>query len=408
MDILRKDAEKIIESAIQKVLPDEAVWRALDARKIFGRIRMVSIGKAAWQMANAASEKLGPQIESGVVVTKYGHSRGPITNCEIIEAGHPIPDENSIRGAEKAIQMVSDLTEQDTVLFLISGGGSAIFEKPLVSLQELQHITCQLMSCGADIAEINTIRKRLSAVKAGKFAELCAPASVFCIVLSDVLGDRLDMIASGPACPDPSTAEDADKLIKKYQLKISEETQRLLTIETPKYLDNVETVITGSASELCRAAKDACEALGYRTVILTDSLDCEAREAGAFLAAVARFHQKERPLALLVGGETVVHLTGNGLGGRNQELALAAAEGIAGLENTAVFSIGSDGTDGPTDAAGGYVDSGSMEKFCAAGINVFKALQNNDAYHALELVDGLIRTGPTGTNVNDVAAVLIR
>ncbi len=408
MDILRKDAEKIIESAIQKVLPDEAVWRALDTRKIFGRIRMVSIGKAAWQMANAASEKLGPQIESGVVVTKYGHSRGPITNCEIIEAGHPIPDENSIRGAEKAIQMVSDLTEQDTVLFLISGGGSAIFEKPLVSLQELQHITCQLMSCGADIAEINTIRKRLSAVKAGKFAELCAPASVFCIVLSDVLGDRLDMIASGPACPDPSTAEDADKLIKKYQLKISEETQRLLTIETPKYLDNVETVITGSASELCRAAKDACEALGYRTVILTDSLDCEAREAGAFLAAVARFYQKERPLALLVGGETVVHLTGNGLGGRNQELALAAAEGIAGLENTAVFSIGSDGTDGPTDAAGGYVDSGSMEKFCAAGINVFKALQNNDAYHALELVDGLIRTGPTGTNVNDVAAVLIR
>ena len=180
-------------------------------------MRLVAAGKAAWQMAGTAAELLGERIEAGVVVTKYGHSKGPIANFEIWEAGHPVPDENSFRGAQAAIDLVKDLTEEDTVLFLVSGGGSALFEKPLVPAEELADVTRQLLACGADIVEINTLRKRLSAVKGGKFAQLCAPAQVFSIVLSDILGDPLDMIASGPAYPDSSTAADAKAIVDVYK-----------------------------------------------------------------------------------------------------------------------------------------------------------------------------------------------
>ena len=204
------------------------------------------------------------------------------------------------------------------MLFLLSGGGSALFEAPLVPPAELQDITRQLLSCGADIVEMNTIRKRLSAVKGGRFARHCAPAKVFSIVLSDIIGDPLDMIASGPAYPDSSTCDDARAIAAKYGLHLSPAAARCLEEETPKALDNVDTVITGSVRELCAAAAGACRELGYEPVVLTDSLDCEAREAGAFLAAIARSHQDTgRSLAFLAGGETVVHLTGTGLGGRN-------------------------------------------------------------------------------------------
>ena len=257
--------------------------------------------------------------------------------------------------------------------------------------------------------EMNTIRKRLSAVKGGRFAQHCAPAKVFSIVLSDIIGDPLDMIASGPAYPDSSTCADARRIAEQYGLRLSPEASQCLERETPKVLDNVETLITGSVRELCAAASAACRELGYEPVLLTDSLDCEAREAGAFLAAVARAHQDtERSLAFLAGGETVVHLTGSGLGGRNQELALSAAAGIAGLEDTAVFSLGSDGTDGPTDAAGGFVDGGTKERLARQGVRIFEVLKNNDAYHALAACGGLLHTGATGTNVNDVAVLLIR
>lgn len=407
---LREDADRIVRESIRRVLPDEAVSRAL-AGKDFGngRVYVVAAGKAAWQMANTAAEILGDRMEAGVAVTKYDHVKGDIPGMKCFEAGHPVPDANSFAGTQAALELVENLREEDTVLFLLSGGGSALFEKPLIPEEELADITKQLLACGADIVEINTIRKRISAVKGGKFAKLCEPARVFGIVLSDILGDPLDMIASGPAYPDSTTCAQAAAIAEKYQLKLSEEARELLGQETPKTLRNVETVITGSVRNLCRAAADACRELGYEPVVLTDQLSCEAREAGAFLAAIAKSHQEsEKSLAFLAGGETVVHLTGTGMGGRNQELALAAAQGIAGLSDTAVFSVGSDGTDGPTDAAGGYCDGTTKEALQKQGIDIYQVLRQNDAYHALEKSGGLIITGATGTNVNDVAVVLIK
>ena len=407
---LREDCEEIVRRAIAAVQPDAAVRRALDGRPFAeGRLVLVAAGKAAWSMARAAWGCLGGRLSGGIVITKHGHAQGPIGNLLIREAGHPVPDNDTFSATEEALALTSGLTEADTVLFLLSGGGSALFEAPLVPPAELQDITRQLLSCGADIVEMNTIRKRLSAVKGGRFAKHCAPARVFSVVLSDIIGDPLDMIASGPAYPDSSTCSEARAIAAKYGLKLSAAAADCLDEETPKALDNVETVITGSVRELCAAAAGACQALGYEPVVLTDSLDCEAREAGAFLAAIARAHQNTgRSLAFLAGGETVVHLTGTGLGGRNQELALSAAAGIAGLADTAVFSVGSDGTDGPTDAAGGFVTGQTRDALAGRGVRIFDVLKNNDAYHALEACGGLLRTGATGTNVNDVSVVLIR
>ena len=404
---LRKDADAILRASLNAVLPDEAVRRALQAfAPRGGRVLLAAAGKAAWQMAHAAVETLG-RVDGGVVVTKYGHAKGTIPGVECYEAGHPVPDENGFAATQKALELVQGLTAEDTVLFLLSGGGSALFEKPLLPGAQLQDITGQLLASGADIVEMNTIRKRLSGVKGGRFAQHCAPARVFSIVLSDILGDPLDMIASGPAAPDSSTCAGALAIAEKYHLKLSEQAKALLQQETPKTLENVTTQVTGSVRQLCAAAARACRERGYEPVLLTDRLCCEAKEAGSFLGSVARTHAGQgRKLAFLAGGETVVHLTGKGMGGRNQELALAAAPALAGLD-AAVFSAGSDGTDGPTDAAGGYVDGDTFAALTAAGWNVFDALQNNDAYHALQAVDGLIITGATGTNVNDVAVALI-
>lgn len=408
--MLRQDADYIIDHAIRQVLPDEAVKRALQGKKFGkGKLYVAAAGKAAWQMAHAAWEVLGERIESGVVVTKYDHVKGEIPKMLCYEAGHPVPDENSFYGTQAVLDMVQGVTEQDTVLFLLSGGGSALFEKPMVSGEELADITRQLLASGADIVEMNTIRKRLSLVKGGRFALACEPAKVYSIVLSDVLGDPLDMIASGPAYPDCSTTEEAMRIIQKYGLKFSEKALACMSQETPKELTNVETVITGSVRNLCQAAAHACEERGYRPVILTDMLDCEAREAGRFLASIAKSNQNTKEsLAFIAGGETVVHLKGKGKGGRNQELALAAAEKIENLDKTAVFSVGSDGTDGPTDAAGGYVDGQTAAVLKEKEVNLAAELSDNNAYFALQQCQGLIMTGPTGTNVNDVALVLIK
>ena len=405
---IREDARKIMDAALHAALPDTAVEKALaEMPDASGRLILVAAGKAAWQMAAAAYRILGERIDDGIVITKHGHAMGSIGNLTIREAGHPVPDADSYNATEAALTMTAGLKETDTVLFLLSGGGSALFEKPLIPGAELQQITGQLLASGADIVEMNTIRKRLSGVKGGRFAQSCAPAQVFSIVLSDILGDPLDMIASGPAVPDTSTCAQALAIAEKYHLQLSAQAKALLAQETPKVLDRVATQITGSVRELCSAADNACRELGYEPVILTDRLCCEAREAGSFLGSIARTHAGQgKKLAFLAGGETVVHLTGTGLGGRNQELALAAAPMIAGLD-AAVFSVGSDGTDGPTDAAGGYVDGSTAAALAQNQLNVYDVLQNNDAYHALKAVDGLIITGATGTNVNDVAVVLI-
>ena len=407
--LLREDAEKIVSAGIHAVLPDVAVIRALESYDFgTGGVYLVAAGKAAWQMAHAAVSCLGGRIRRGVVITKYGHSRGTLAGIACFEGGHPIPDEGSCRGTRAALALVRDLGAQDTVVFLLSGGGSALLEQPLVPLSELQDITGQLLACGADIVEINTIRKRLSAVKGGRFAQACAPAQVLCIVLSDILGDPLDMIASGPACADSSTCRDAEEVAKKYGLQLSGEARACLQRETPKHLDNVEARITGSVRELCAAAAAAARSLGYEPILLTDQLSCQAREAGVFLADIVHTHRSPaRPLAYLAGGESVVKVIGNGRGGRNQELALAAAAGIAGMD-AAVFSVGSDGTDGPTDAAGGYADGDTLAALRAVGLDPFAVLNNNDSYTALKAVGGLLFTGPTGTNVNDVAVALIR
>ena len=406
---LRNHADQIVREAIAAVQPDAAVRRALSGLDFPGRVLLVAAGKAAWRMAKAASDCLGNRIEAGVVVTKYGHVMGPIANYACFEAGHPVPDDNSFIGTQAALNLVTGLSEKDTVLFLLSGGGSALFEKPLVNASELQDITSQLLACGADIVEINTIRKRLSQVKGGRFAQLCAPARVEAVILSDIVGDPLDMIASGPACPDSATAEDARHVAEKYKLRMSPEARALLDRETPKELHNVHTQINGSVRELCAAAAKTCEKLGYTPILLTDRLCCQAREAGSFLASVLKTHEKDgKALAFIAGGETVVKVTGHGLGGRNQELALSAATGISGMKKAAVFSVGSDGTDGPTDAAGGYVDGDTCRELSEQGVSIDKVLQENDAYHALQKTGGLIITGPTGTNVNDVAVAMLR
>lgn len=405
---LRKDAEIIARGAITAVSPEAAVRRALTGKTWGGKLYLVSVGKAAWKMAQVAVSCLEQPLEQGIVVTKYYHVEQLLPGIDCYEAGHPVPDENSFRATQAVLDMTEHLNPEDTVLFLLSGGGSALFEKPLISGAELQDITSQLLASGADIVEMNTIRKRLSAVKGGRFAQWCAPAHVEAIILSDILGDPLDMIASGPAAPDGSSCADALAILKKYNLKLSKRALELLHQETPKQLNNVSTQIIGSVRQLCEVAGKLAKELGYEPILLTDHLDCEAREAGAFLADILRTHAaggKKR--AFLAGGETVVHLTGKGLGGRNQELALAAAAGIAGIPNVCVISVGSDGTDGPTDAAGGYADGDTVQALAEHGRTVPGVLSDNDAYHALKAVDGLIITGPTGTNVNDVAIGLI-
>lgn len=364
--------------------------------------------KAAWQMAKAASDELGDKIRQGIVITKHGYSMGSIGNLRIREAGHPVPDGDSYSATREALDMVRGLTAEDTVLFLVSGGGSALFESPLIPENGLEDITRQLLACGADITEMNVIRKRLSDVKGGRFALHCAPARVLSVVLSDVLGDPLDMIASGPAYPDSSTPEQAMEIVKKYGLRLSEDALETLALPTPSKLENVQTQVTGSVSQLCRAAEETCRELGIQPIVLTDSLCCTARDAGSMLGSIARFHRNtDRPLAFLMGGETVVRLTGHGIGGRNQELALAAAPAIAGIPGAAVFSVGSDGTDGPTDAAGGYVDGATVPRLAELGICVDAVLRDNDSYHALQKTGGLIVTGPTGTNVNDLTVLLL-
>ncbi|MDR0568276.1 MAG: glycerate kinase [Spirochaetaceae bacterium] len=415
MEKLYQDAYALINRSIAANLPQAAVRKALESRLFADNVYLVAIGKAAWTMAYAAHEVLGKAVKAGLVITKYGHAEKPIPGIEIVEAGHPLSDENTLLGTSKAIALAQKLGEGDELLFLISGGGSALFEKPLegISLADIVAVNNQLLASGADIVEINMIRKRLSAVKAGRFAQICAPAKVFTVVLSDVLGDRLDSIASGPAAPDLSTTEEVLSVVRRYNLVLNDSIQRYLTRETPKYLDNVTSVITGSVRTLCGSAADIAEDLGYTPYIVCSAMNCEARDAGKLIASAARQigtgkHSFKPPCALIFGGETVVHLKGKGKGGRNQELALSAAEGIADMPKTLVFSVGSDGTDGPTDAAGGIVDGDTARRLNEKGIKIPAVLDNNDAYRGLEAVGGLVKTGPTGTNVNDIAVILRR
>ncbi len=412
---MKDDALKIVNYAIRKSLPDEAVRAYLERNPLpAGRVILIAIGKAAWNMAKAAKDVLGKRVAFGIVITKYEHSRGSIDGIEIYEAGHPVPDQRTLTATERVLQITKDLRSHDTVLFLVSGGGSSLFEKPKgLTVNQLQEITEKLLKCGANIVEINTVRKHLSLVKGGRFAQHVYPARVVSLLLSDVLGDRPDSIASGPAYPDSTTCSEAFNILKRYGIEIDENIKSALSEETPKRLRNVETHVVGSVRIACEKAAEVAGKLGYNAIVLTTSLNCEAKEAGKFLASLVReevFYNRpiRKPCAIIMGGETTVHVIGTGKGGRNQELALSASIGIRGLANVVVASVGTDGTDGPTDAAGGIVDGRTYDILKDMNIDVEETLKNNDSYSALWLCDGLVITGPTGTNVNDLILALIK
>lgn len=423
-NILYEHAEAIIRKTIEDVLPDRAVRNALEGLELQGRVFVLAVGKAARVMAEAAADVLGARMEKGLVVTKYGHAKGALPGFLVMEAGHPVPDENSVRAGEAAVRFVREAGEGDTVLFLISGGGSALLELPEegLSLSDIQETTQKLLRCGADITEINLIRKRLSAVKGGKLAGCLRSGKAYSVILSDVVGGSEDMIASGLTYPDRSDPQEVLRLLEKYDLRLPERVERILLrggmrTELPPQEDpippqknpvRVENHVVGSVRQLCVAAVSHARELGYHAYLLTDSMQGEAGEEGKRIASLADSPDYERPFALIAGGETVVKVTGDGLGGRNQELALSAAGILDGKEDVLLFSLGSDGTDGPTDAAGGIVDGRTAERLRALGIDMEDVLRRNDAYHALRAADGLLLTGATGTNVNDVTVLLHR
>lgn len=409
---MEKDMRMIIDNILRDTKPDTCVTTALEVLSFgSGRVILVAIGKAAWQMAHAAQAYLGDKISEGLIVTKYKHVLGEIPGCRCFEAGHPVLDENSVSATREVLRCTESLSPDDTVLFLVSGGGSSLFEYPLIPFEKLQEITSFLLKSGADIQEMNSIRKKLSAVKGGKFAEHCKPAKVYSIILSDVLGDPLDSIASGPTVPDTSSSGEALAIIDKYGVPIDENTRKIISDSVMCDTSNNESVIIGNVKLLCDSVAEAAEQLGYKPLVLTDQLNCEAGEAGKMLGSIGSFFARSDKCgstAIIVGGETVVKVKGKGIGGRNQELALSSAINIAGLDNILIFSLGSDGTDGPTDAAGGFVTGSTVGAMRAIGENIEEYLDNNDSYHFLEKSRGLIVTGPTGTNINDVSVVLIK
>ena len=401
---LLKDAADICISAINSCLPEKGVKDALQDLDLKGDIYLVSVGKASFTMAKAAAETV--DIKEGIVISKYGHIKGEIEKVRCFEAGHPIVDENSIAATGEVIRMCSGLKNSDTVLFLLSGGASALFEKPLIDLNILQDINRQMLNNGLNINEINTIRKKLSSVKGGRFADLCKPAKVYAIILSDVLGDDLSTIGSGPTVKDKTSVSDALEIIDRYHLRLDADTLDKLKNSKDGDADNATNIVIGSVRMLCEYAAEKAKELGYETYIITDSIDIEARKAGDLLYQELLKHEDEDKVALIMGGETIVNVKGNGLGGRNQELVLSQVEHLKGMDNVLMMSLGSDGTDGPTEAAGGYVDADSFSKLETLNIDYREVLENNDAYHALERIGGLIITGPTGTNVNDISIIV--
>lgn len=396
---LRTDVDTIIKQLVDDINPYDKTKQCVESL-VFndGKKILISIGKAAWTMAKAVSDLV--DIDEGAVITKYNHSLGEINKVKVFEAGHPIVDENSIKATEYVLNITNNLKENDEVILCISGGGSALFEKPLIDLEQLQDINNQLIKSGASINEINTIRKRLSSVKAGRFALHCNKAHISCIILSDVIGNDLSTIASGPAAVDFSSIEDGMNIINKYNIKISDEIKKLLLQDTIKKLDNADSHIVGSVEQLCIHTSNVCEKLGYEPIIIQN--DCTDNVIDICDKFNQLYKQDKHNVAYIIGGESVVEVKGNGLGGRNTELALLCSQFID-KENVCIFTFGSDGTDGPTDAAGGYVDINTKNI-----IDVKGYLENNDSYHALEKINGLLKTGPTGSNVNDVYVMLVR
>lgn len=395
---LYNDANLIIKSSINSIQVDIAIKKCLsNYKKPKGKTILLAVGKAAYQMAKAVTDNI--PINEGIVITKYNHSKGPLNNIKIFEAGHPILDANTIKATKEAISMCENLTKDDLIIFLISGGGSSLFEDPLINLDKMKKINDELLKRSASIEEINTIRKRLSNVKGGKFAQLCKPAKILNIILSDIIGDPLDMIASGPSYPDKSTSIDALNIVKKYNLEFDEEILGLLKKETIKQLDNIDSFVIGNNEILKKAAQGKAKELGYKTIYIDNPLTKDIYEAIQTFTSLIENHKEERNICFIAGGEITLDIKGNGLGGRNQEFVCRMGKYMK--DNMCFFAIGSDGTDGPTDAAGGYIDKDLYKK------DIDEYLNNNDTYHYLKKYGGLIITNPTGSNVNDLYCLLI-
>ncbi|WP_319581775.1 DUF4147 domain-containing protein [uncultured Pseudodesulfovibrio sp.] len=432
---------RIVDGALQAVAPDPALRAAVkregntlavDGREYdlnnYDRVLLLGAGKASAAMAATMEDILGDRLHSGLVATKYGHGL-PLARTEVMESGHPVPDEAGVLAADALLERAADAGERDLVLFLLSGGASALVPSPLesVSLADKQEATRRLLKCGAAIGEINAIRKHLSRFKGGHLAETLAPATVATLIISDVVGDRLDVIGSGPTAPDDSTFLDCQAILDKYRLCNSMPDSVVRAVadgcggrssETRKAGDPCftrvrNTIVAGNAMAVHGAA-GAARDLGYTPVVVDLAMEGEARDRAAQLIRLAGKYslgggETKPPVCLLAGGETTVTIKGSGKGGRNQEWALAAALEMTALgdesERLSAMSLGTDGTDGPTDAAGGmaFPDTAAGERSEAAG----RALADNDAYHFLDGVGTLLKTGPTRTNVMDVAAVLV-
>jgi len=404
---------QVITDVLSDLNPEKRVIQVLSEMKFSKRLHLLAIGKAGWNMAHAAYQVLADQIIDGVVITKYAHSKGPIGNLFLMESGHPIPDENSLKAGHEVLKRFSNLTGDDELLLLISGGGSALFEVLYdgLTINDLQSITQKMMTLGIDIKAINAVRKRLSLVKGGQLAQIVAPATIQALIISDVIGDCVPDIASGPVSCEQKVPNLSDIITALEPL--DQHIRKVITRTLPTKSPNAQIQIIDHVAHACSCAKDHFQKLGVDATIMTTRLECEAKEAGRFIAAMmADCYQGisdfSAPHLFIFGGETLVNVKGTGKGGRNQELALSAAIALDGLEHDCtLFSLGTDGTDGPTDAAGGIVTPHTVSKMKSAHINPLKKLQNNDAYHALKAANALLTTGPTGTNVNDLICALM-
>jgi hydroxypyruvate reductase len=435
----RESVTNIMMAALEAVDPFKAVHRFMkregsqlhingriyNLRKI-ERVLLIGFGKASIPMGEAAADILGDDLYNGIIVTKGKAESGLFSNF-IIEGGHPVPDKRSIRSAQKVVDLLSTTTENDLVICLISGGGSALLTLPVpgISLDNIQYLTKMLLGCGASINEINCLRKHLSQIKGGQLARLAAPAQSATLILSDVVGDPLDVIASGPMVPDPSTFLDALDILEKYQIltdtpiAISEYLQRGASgdiPDTPKPKDSsfekVQTTIIGNNYLASKAAIKQAKLEGFNTILLTTHLQGEARIVGKMLAAIAKQiaisgEPIARPACLIAGGETTVTIQGDGLGGRNQELALGAVEDLKGIKNVILIAFATDGDDGPTDAAGAVITGNTWKHANQCGLNTVDYLAQNDSYHFFNQLGDLIKPGMTATNVNDLAILTL-
>lgn len=434
---LRKTRQILIElinSTIEAVEPSSAMrkWLKAEGQRLgiedYEKVVVVGGGKACAAMAMALEQSLGERLTQGIVnILRGTMPRTPLHKIKLVEASHPIPDELGVAGSRQMLELVRGLGQRDLVICVISGGGSALIPLPAegITLSELQEVTQLLLKSGATIQELNTVRKHLSAVKGGQLARAAYPARVISLIISDVVGDRLDTIASGPTYPDTTTYSDALAVFKKYRLE-EKAPPRIITRlmngvkgmipETPKAgeecFQNAYYKIIASNSDALAAGAEVGRAHGLNVHTLTTTMQGEARQVGEYLSDVAKgVYENERPVPkpalLLLGGETTVTVKGEGIGGRNQELALSTALGIAGLKTTTIVSFSTDGIDGPTDAAGAVADGFTIQRAEQLGLTPSGYLDNNDSYHFFKELGDLLITGPTGTNVMDVTALVV-